>query len=83
MLLTFDKIIQFNFRRAYTLLAILFLQVQLVPLIAASQNQTVKFNHLQTDAGLSQSNVLCILQDSRGFMWFGTQKDLFTVYQIC
>lgn len=26
--------------------------------------------------GLSQSNVLCILQDSRGFMWFGTREGL-------
>ena len=31
---------------------------------------------MQTDAGLSQSNVLCILQGSRGFMWFGTQDGL-------
>ena len=37
---------------------------------------------------LSQSNVICILQDSKGFMWFGTRDGLnkydgynFTVYK--
>jgi len=64
-----------NYKRAYVLL-LLVIQVQLIPLFAVSQNQIVRFNHLQTDAGLSQSNVLCMLQGSRGFMWFGTQDGL-------
>ena len=34
------------------------------------------FDHLTLDAGLSQSNVLSILQDSDGFMWFGTENGL-------
>ena len=34
--------------------------------------QQIQFDHLGTNEGLSQSNVICILQDSRGFMWFGT-----------
>src|SRR6186713_3152575 len=57
-------------------------------LIAFSQKQQLKFEHLGTNAGLSQSNVICILQDSRGFMWFGTRDGLnkydgynFTVYK--
>ena len=48
----------------------------------------LKFQHLGTVEGLSQSNVICILQDSRGFMWFGTRDGLnrydgyqFTVYK--
>lgn len=34
------------------------------------------FNHLTIKEGLSQSSVTCILQDSKGFMWFGTQDGL-------
>jgi len=36
----------------------------------------VRFSKLSTKHGLSQSNVLCILQDSKGYMWFGTQNGL-------
>lgn len=52
------------------------------------QNINIRFDHLGTADGLSQSNVKCILQDSRGFMWFGTRDGLnrydgykFTVYK--
>src|SRR5882757_7581207 len=55
---------------------------------ATAQQPNLKFDHLDINAGLSQSNVLCILQDSRGFMWFGTRDGLnkydgytFTVYK--
>ncbi len=41
-----------------------------------SQNQDFRFTHLATDHGLSQSNVICILQDNKGFMWFGTFNGL-------
>lgn len=34
------------------------------------------FNHLTINDGLSQSSVTCILQDKKGFMWFGTQDGL-------
>lgn len=53
-----------------------------------AQPLSLHFDHLGTEAGLSQSNVTCILQDSRGFMWFGTRDGLdrydgyeFTVYK--
>jgi ligand-binding sensor domain-containing protein len=53
-----------------------------------AQPRQLKFLHLDREAGLSQSNVTCILQDSRGFMWFGTRDGLnkydsyqFTVYK--
>ncbi|MGB5688529.1 MAG: two-component regulator propeller domain-containing protein, partial [Woeseiaceae bacterium] len=36
----------------------------------------MRFEHLTLDEGLSQSNVLSILQDSRGQMWFGTENGL-------
>ncbi|MVN21383.1 hybrid sensor histidine kinase/response regulator [Mucilaginibacter arboris] len=38
--------------------------------------QKVKFTHLTTDNGLSQSTVQCILKDKYGFMWFGTEDGL-------
>lgn len=41
-----------------------------------SQQQNLKFEHIGTAQGLSQSNVICTLQDSRGFMWFGTRDGL-------
>lgn len=36
----------------------------------------VKFQHLSVEQGLSQSSVLCIVQDRKGFIWFGTEDGL-------
>ena len=36
----------------------------------------MRFEHLTLDDGLSQSNVLTVLQDSQGMMWFGTENGL-------
>ena len=49
----------------------------------AIKNQ-VKFEYLTTEDGLSQSSVLCVLQDKKGFMWFGTEDGLnrFDGYQF-
>lgn len=41
-----------------------------------AQTKQIAFSHLSTDAGLSQSNVTCVLQDQQGFMWFGTRDGL-------
>jgi signal transduction histidine kinase/ligand-binding sensor domain-containing protein/CheY-like chemotaxis protein len=60
----------------------------LISTIAYPQTDHLSFEHLGTAQGLSQSNVICSLQDSRGFMWFGTREGLnkyngytFTVYK--
>src|SRR5215469_4223407 len=52
------------------------------------QMTDLKFTHLTTNDGLSQSNVTAILQDRRGFMWFATRDglnrydgDAFVVYK--
>jgi signal transduction histidine kinase/ligand-binding sensor domain-containing protein len=44
---------------------------------AWSQKQQVKFERIHNNAGLAESNILCVLQDSRGFMWFGTAHGLY------
>lgn len=36
----------------------------------------IKFERMSVDEGLSHSSVFSILQDSKGFMWFGTQNGL-------
>lgn len=38
--------------------------------------QDYKFNHLGSEEGLSQLVINCIMQDDKGFMWFGTQDGL-------
>ncbi|MCC7302369.1 MAG: SpoIIE family protein phosphatase [Bacteroidia bacterium] len=40
------------------------------------QAQDLKFYHLTTKQGLSQTVINCMIKDSRGFMWFGTQDGL-------
>lgn len=51
----------------------------LLALLLSSSNipaQNLRFEHITSDNGLSQNTVMCILQDSRGFMWFGTWNGL-------
>lgn len=38
--------------------------------------KALKFKNLSLKEGLSQSSVLCILQDKQGFLWFGTRDGL-------
>lgn len=55
---------------------------------AFSSADNIRFERISTHAGLSQQTVISIYQDSRGYMWFGTQEGLnkydgvnFTIYQ--
>lgn len=43
---------------------------------AICQSDMQTFSHLTVEEGLSQSSVYAIAQDSKGFMWFGTQDGL-------
>ena len=43
---------------------------------AFSQKKSLYFNHITSKDGLSQNHGLCIIQDYKGFMWFGTEGGL-------
>jgi ligand-binding sensor domain-containing protein len=40
------------------------------------QQRIIQFDRFNLQQGLSQGSVYCILQDHKGFMWFGTQDGL-------
>ena len=52
--------------------------ILLVLLSSKSQAQEFKptFTHLQPEDGLSQTEVICVTQDRRGFIWIGTHVGL-------
>jgi signal transduction histidine kinase/ligand-binding sensor domain-containing protein/CheY-like chemotaxis protein len=69
-------------------LNVIFLLLPFAWISGFSQLVSPRFEHIGTESGLSQSNVICILHDSRGFMWFGTRDGLnkydgysFTIYK--
>jgi two-component sensor histidine kinase/ligand-binding sensor domain-containing protein len=41
-----------------------------------AQEEEIRFTHITTEDGLSANGVTKILQDSRGFLWFGTYNGL-------
>ena len=43
---------------------------------AQTVNEHYYFKNLSSQNGLSQNTVSAILQDSKGFMWFGTKDGL-------
>jgi len=76
----------FAFIKSLHLLLLFFLQ--LACLFSFSQKPNISFDHLDINSGLSQNHIMCTLQDSRGFMWFGTRDGLnkydgyrFTIYK--
>ena len=45
-----------------------------LPARLTAQHQDLRFDHLTADDGLSNNSVYAIIQDSQGFMWFGTEE---------
>jgi two-component system sensor histidine kinase ChiS len=57
-------------------------------LFSQTNRHNIKFNNISIKDGLSQSSPNCIFQDSRGFIWIGTEDGLnkydgydFTIYR--
>ena len=67
--------------KEYILLPLV-LGVLLLPALSQSQQPAaptawkIRFDRLNTEDGLSQNGVRAILQDRRGFLWFGTYDGL-------
>ena len=43
---------------------------------SVSHAEHFRFSHITIENGLSQSSVYCMMQDSKGFLWFGTRDGL-------
>ncbi len=41
-----------------------------------AQTRSIRFDRISIEDGLSQSTVVCLLQDRAGFIWFGTRDGL-------
>src|SRR5438067_1127155 len=41
--------------------------------VPVSEGEDIRFEHLNSLTGLSQTRIAQIVQDDRGFLWFGTQ----------
>ncbi len=66
-------------KKAFIKTLFLILSVEIIPLLSLTlpaHDQVIKFQRLTIENGLSQSSIFCILQDRRGFMWFGTEDGL-------
>ncbi|MCP5051364.1 MAG: response regulator [bacterium] len=59
-----------------TIMAVLFLLYSVCPFPLQARQEAEKFRRLLSEDGLSHNNIYSIIQDSRGFMWFGTQDGL-------
>lgn len=55
---------------------LLMLLLLLLPGLSASETTFIRFDHLTVEDGLSQNTVGSLLQDSRGFIWMGTEAGL-------
>ncbi|MBN1270708.1 MAG: PAS domain S-box protein [Candidatus Aminicenantes bacterium] len=50
--------------------------VCLIAILPPAFGKKIEFQRISLEEGLSQSSIYCILQDSKGFLWFGTEDGL-------
>ncbi len=60
----------------YALLLLVFCFARVLSPDAGGYSTQTRLSNLTVQEGLSQSSILCILQDAKGFLWFGTQDGL-------
>jgi PAS domain S-box-containing protein len=65
--------IKLSYRLIFSMLLMLCQILSFRQNMVFSQTDRSKIEHISVNEGLSQSTVFCILQDSQGFMWFGTR----------
>lgn len=58
------------------ILKIIWLVIILIPAFCQAQQASYYFRHYQVQDGLSSNTITAILQDTKGFMWFGTRNGL-------
>ncbi|MEN0048424.1 MAG: two-component regulator propeller domain-containing protein [Bacteroidota bacterium] len=54
----------------------LFCFILFTNIVLQAQGNQVLFDHITAEDGLSEAVINCIFQDSKGFMWFGTNDGL-------
>jgi PAS domain S-box-containing protein len=69
-----DRQVRQTLRRAFYPFVLLVLL--LLPISLFAQEDQLRFKRITIEDGLSQSSANCILQDSNGFIWIGTQDGL-------
>ena len=62
-----------GFGLAYAVAGVLLFAAAPAPLRAAARGGDIWFNQISIEQGLSQSIVECVIQDTRGFIWIGTE----------
>src|SRR5688500_9040505 len=50
--------------------------LMLLTAVSTFSQQSIKFEHLSMEQGLSNIHVQCLFQDSKGFIWVGTKEGL-------
>ena len=65
-----------RYREARATLLPVLLLLLILSAQASGQVQNIAFERLSTEEGLVSPTVYCMFQDSRGFMWFGTDEGL-------
>ncbi|MDR3059752.1 MAG: response regulator [Prevotella sp.] len=62
--------------KSIRLLFTFFLLIFYTSNLLSQENSNFHFKKIQVDDGLSESAIYCIMQDMKGFMWFGTKDGL-------